>query len=76
MRGSACGAGRRAQQETPGGAESHSPGVLTRAPGGIRTPNLLIRSQVLYPLGYKRFIYSITHAKNESQGEIVTGISS
>ena len=24
------------------------------APGGIRTPNLLIRSQVLYPLSYRR----------------------
>jgi hypothetical protein len=22
--------------------------------GGIRTPNLLIRSQMLYPLGYER----------------------
>ena len=25
-----------------------------RAPGGIRTPNLLIRSQMLYPLSYGR----------------------
>ena len=25
------------------------------APGGIRTPNLLIRSQMLYPLSYGRF---------------------
>ena len=25
-----------------------------RAPGGIRTPNLLIRSQMLYPLSYRR----------------------
>lgn len=24
------------------------------APGGIRTPNLLIRSQMLYPLSYGR----------------------
>ena len=24
------------------------------APGGIRTPNLLIRSQMLYPLSYRR----------------------
>ena len=24
------------------------------APGGIRTPNLLIRSQMLYPLSYER----------------------
>ncbi len=27
---------------------------LKRAPGGIRTPNLLIRSQMLYPLSYGR----------------------
>lgn len=26
----------------------------TRAPGEIRTPNLLIRSQMLYPLSYGR----------------------
>jgi hypothetical protein len=28
--------------------------VSTSAPGGIRTPNLLIRSQMLYPLSYGR----------------------
>lgn len=28
--------------------------LIKRALGGIRTPNLLIRSQVLYPLGYER----------------------
>ncbi len=27
---------------------------FTCAPGGIRTPNLLIRSQMLYPLSYGR----------------------
>ena len=26
------------------------------APGGIRTPNLLIRSQMLYPLSYGRMM--------------------
>ena len=30
------------------------PAVSMRAPEGIRTPNLLIRSQVLYPLSYGR----------------------
>ena len=25
-------------------------------PGGIRTPNLLIRSQMLYPLSYGRLV--------------------
>ena len=29
------------------------------APEGIRTPNLLIRSQVLYPLSYGRNVYSV-----------------
>ena len=29
-------------------------GAFESAPGGIRTPNLLIRSQVLYPLSYGR----------------------
>lgn len=30
------------------------PRMLSGALGGIRTPNLLIRSQVLYPLSYER----------------------
>jgi hypothetical protein len=30
------------------------------APGGIRTPNLLIRSQMLYPLSYRR-VFSCVH---------------
>jgi hypothetical protein len=30
------------------------PAVLCCAPVGIRTPNLLIRSQMLYPLSYRR----------------------
>ena len=29
---------------------------LICAPGGIRTPNLLIRSQMLYPLSYGRSV--------------------
>ena len=28
------------------------------APGGIRTPDLLIRSQLLYPLSYGRVVES------------------
>lgn len=31
-------------------------GLFAGAPGGIRTPNLLIRSQMLYPLSYGRFL--------------------
>ena len=30
--------------------------VSTSAPEGIRTPNLLIRSQMLYPLSYGRML--------------------
>ena len=42
-------AGRRGE---PQGTKS--PNGKNRAPGGIRTPNLLIRSQMLYPLSYGR----------------------
>jgi hypothetical protein len=34
------------------GSREEKPGY--RALGGTRTPNLLIRSQMLYPLSYKR----------------------
>jgi hypothetical protein len=34
--------------------KSRKYGRLQGAPEGIRTPNLLIRSQVLYPLSYGR----------------------
>ena len=34
------------------GSREKKPGF--RAPGGTRTPNLLIRSQVLYPLSHRR----------------------
>ena len=39
---------------------------LKSAPGGIRTPNLLIRSQMLYPLSYgrNRSLLYTTHRKN------------
>ena len=37
-------------QKIPG---SEEPGIIG-APEGIRTPNLLIRSQMLYPLSYRR----------------------
>jgi hypothetical protein len=31
------------------------------APAGIRTPNLLIRSQMLYPLSYGRLLKDYSH---------------
>ena len=41
-----------ADQKTAG--QRLLPAVLIGALGGIRTPNLLIRSQMLYPLSYER----------------------
>jgi hypothetical protein len=45
----------------PGAVKSQKPRSMARktwasagALGGIRTPNLLIRSQMLYPLSYER----------------------
>ena len=40
-------------QKIPG---SEEPGIIG-APEGIRTPNLLIRSQMLYPLSYWRISF-------------------
>ena len=37
-------------------------GLVLRAPEGTRTPNLLIRSQMLYPLSYGRMA---TRAKED-----------
>ena len=36
---------------------------LPSALGGTRTPNLLIRSQMLYPLSYERSRTSILHSE-------------
>jgi hypothetical protein len=38
-------------------------GLLPGALGGTRTPNLLIRSQMLYPLSYERSHCSILHSR-------------
>ena len=37
--------------------------MLCGAPGGIRTPDLLIRSQLLYPLSYGRTFHAQTERK-------------
>ena len=37
-------------------------GLWPGALGGTRTPNLLIRSQMLYPLSYERSYCSILHS--------------
>jgi hypothetical protein len=38
------------------------PARIVGAPGGIRTPDPLIRSQMLYPLSYGRAIFRRFHA--------------
>ncbi len=38
-------------------------GLWPGALGGTRTPNLLIRSQMLYPLSYERSHSSILHSE-------------
>lgn len=46
------------------------------APVGIRTPNLLIRSQMLYPLSYRRVIFDCTRrvvGTNTQGGPSVSG---
>ena len=50
------GTDRHASGTQIGALELNPAKVLHRcgALGGIRTPNLLIRSQMLYPLGYER----------------------
>jgi hypothetical protein len=40
--------------------------------GGTRTPNLLIRSQMLYPLSYERSHCSILHSRRS--GRVHTGL--
>jgi hypothetical protein len=42
-------------------------GLAESALGGIRTPNLLIRSQMLYPLSYERW----TTSSNDTWGRWV-----
>ena len=39
------------------------------APEGIRTPNLLIRSQMLYPLSYGRVLFSCVADANQPVAE-------
>ena len=39
------------------------------APEGIRTPNLLIRSQMLYPLSYGRLLFSCTARRRSAAAE-------
>ena len=54
----AAGFGRRRRSRPRNTQNRRSDGVCLRlvggAPEGIRTPNLLIRSQMLYPLSYRR----------------------
>jgi hypothetical protein len=42
--------------------------MFSRAPEGIRTPNLLIRSQMLYPLSYGRLVVLLFSCVAEARG--------
>ncbi len=51
------GRNHRSEEEgRPQGRQGGREEGLTGAPGGIRNPNLLIRSQMLYPLSYGRSV--------------------
>ena len=59
-------------QKIPG---SEEPGIVG-APEGIRTPNLLIRSQMLYPLSYRRMFRGLNFFNPSRQQVILYGIPS
>jgi hypothetical protein len=48
-------------------------GLLPGALGGTRTPNLLIRSQMLYPLSYERNHCSILHFESSRRVTVIGG---
>jgi hypothetical protein len=54
--------------------------VISSAPAGIRTPNPLIRSQMLYPLSYGRLVksrlFSLDNLSNERNYSYRWGICS
>ena len=56
-------------QKIPG---SEEPGIVG-APEGIRTPNLLIRSQMLYPLSYRRMFLASDFFNPSRQQVILYG---
>ena len=56
-------------QKIPG---SEEPGI-GGAPEGIRTPNLLIRSQMLYPLSYRRMFLASDFFKPSRQQVLLYG---
>ena len=59
-RGSRSSRSRRACEKPLTAMSSLVRGFFWGAPGGIRTPNLLIRSQMLYPLSYGRLPAALT----------------
>ena len=56
-------------QKIPG---SEEPGIVG-APEGIRTPNLLIRSQMLYPLSYRRMFLALDFFNPSRQQVLLYG---
>ena len=58
---------------------SRRPVQKVSAPEGIRTPNLLIRSQMLYPLSYGRMLLARAHnvvqnTSRQAGARIETGV--
>ena len=67
MKANASGYGRQnCRQSTDSGTSTTMKSTSELgAPEGIRTPNLLIRSQMLYPLSYG-LLFSVMYAADES----------
>ena len=54
VRGSSVAASQKSREAQKPTSRAIDVGFSAGALGGIRTPNLLIRSQMLYPLSYER----------------------
>ena len=67
MRGPSSTRARRAVPPAAGLRRWTQPWLM-RAPGGIRTPNLLIRSQMLYPLSYRLLFSSCASSTAAPKG--------
>ena len=63
---------RRSKSRSPRGRK---PALSCGAPEGIRTPNLLIRSQMLYPLSYGRVLVNLYLDPTRSDRGRPSGVS-
>jgi hypothetical protein len=60
------------KNDSAGSPQRTNPQVRRGALGGIRTPNLLIRSQMLYPLSYER-LHPTTRIEHRDSLPVVGG---